>query len=401
MTPAIIMRKGKDIVRGKAFNILYLDETSRVKQSYQNAEEMAHKIEQVKLAMNYLSKEEIGKIYPVGYFRSHLQNKYKVAPENLDNATKNRELVSLICKQADEGQSKNKIVAHRFIVSLSSDFRAEIERNGYITERIIGNLLKHGMEKIQKQYHKNDQLGYAYGIHHDTDNIHVHVVLSARTKTGQYVAFSDALKNRKKSQYQHVNVMSDLKDAITGKASILQEALVTGQVPKMFVNCHTHRHSINMPTTRQIDIQRQIEYKDFIDLYNNLNQMQSRLGDRRKWKPVDWLVESKKYIAMKAEYLKKLDAWYVKQYLDDAPPSTRQAYYTSLRNIKVNGYKNSLQDVQIVNGVKEESRERYGIAKSYVEINKLNYKYNIKPQRKMQKTPQQQTYKQSSSRVKR
>jgi hypothetical protein len=48
------------------------------------------------------------------------------------------------------------------------------------------------MGKFNERFHPADSIGYAYGIHHDTDNLHVHVALCPRTARGAYVECSTA-----------------------------------------------------------------------------------------------------------------------------------------------------------------------------------------------------------------
>ena len=46
------------------------------------------------------------------------------------------------------------------------------------------------MRKFNDRFHPADAIGYAYGIHHDTDHLHVHVALCPRTQRGAYVGCS-------------------------------------------------------------------------------------------------------------------------------------------------------------------------------------------------------------------
>ncbi len=46
------------------------------------------------------------------------------------------------------------------------------------------------MRKFNDRFHPADAIGYAYGIHHDTDHLHVHVALCPRTQRGAYIGCS-------------------------------------------------------------------------------------------------------------------------------------------------------------------------------------------------------------------
>ena len=53
--------------------------------------------------------------------------------------------------------------------------------------RVLQSTLKKIMGKFSERFHSADSIGYAYGLHHDTDNLHIHVALCPRTATGAYV----------------------------------------------------------------------------------------------------------------------------------------------------------------------------------------------------------------------
>ena len=46
------------------------------------------------------------------------------------------------------------------------------------------------MDRFAEKFHRGDSIGYAYGLHHDTDNLHVHVALCPRSAKGRYVGCS-------------------------------------------------------------------------------------------------------------------------------------------------------------------------------------------------------------------
>jgi hypothetical protein len=50
--------------------------------------------------------------------------------------------------------------------------------------------LKTVLNRFQQWFHPKDSIGYAYGLHHDTDKLHAHVAICPRTAKGQYVELS-------------------------------------------------------------------------------------------------------------------------------------------------------------------------------------------------------------------
>jgi hypothetical protein len=62
--------------------------------------------------------------------------------------------------------------------------------------------MKKVMRRFNERYHPNDSIGYAYGIHHDTDHLHVHVAICPRTDNGNYVGCSTSRFNQSKHKKQ-------------------------------------------------------------------------------------------------------------------------------------------------------------------------------------------------------
>ena len=57
-------------------------------------------------------------------------------------------------------------------------------------DAILHQSIKKVMRQFQDKFHKVDSIGYAYGFHHDTGHLHVHVALCPRTLNGKYVGCS-------------------------------------------------------------------------------------------------------------------------------------------------------------------------------------------------------------------
>ena len=58
------------------------------------------------------------------------------------------------------------------------------------------------MGRFNERFHPNDSIGYAYGIHHDTANLHVHVAICPRTENGSYVGCSTSRSSQSKHKKQ-------------------------------------------------------------------------------------------------------------------------------------------------------------------------------------------------------
>ena len=75
---------------------------------------------------------------------------------------------------------------------MSRELHDKLVEAGINPDRVLQSTTKTIMGKFNERFHPGDSIGYAYGIHHDTDNLHVHVALCPRTARGAYVGCSTA-----------------------------------------------------------------------------------------------------------------------------------------------------------------------------------------------------------------
>ena len=73
---------------------------------------------------------------------------------------------------------------------MSRELHDKLVEAGINPDRVLQSTTKKIMGKFNERFHPADSIGYAYGIHHDTDNLHVHVALCPRTARGAYVGCS-------------------------------------------------------------------------------------------------------------------------------------------------------------------------------------------------------------------
>jgi hypothetical protein len=62
--------------------------------------------------------------------------------------------------------------------------------------------MKKVTRRFNERFHPNDSIGYAYGLHHDTANLHVHVAICPRTESGSYVGCSTSRSSQSKHKKQ-------------------------------------------------------------------------------------------------------------------------------------------------------------------------------------------------------
>jgi len=199
----------------------YLDETSHEKSFYGSKAECLdkknnkreEKQSRILKSLNYLSKEEIGSVNAGGFLRSMLLEYTHGAPEKEENE-KRKSLIEYCSQQHVELHGAYRgAVAHRLVISLDKRIRESLVKHGVDPDKVLIDTTKRILNHIKFQNHKGDQLGYAYGLHHDTDNLHCHVLLLNKTKKGKHVAFSGCLKGVKNSNPRNKDVLGEAKSA--------------------------------------------------------------------------------------------------------------------------------------------------------------------------------------------
>lgn len=182
-------------------NIDYLDERSETKSRSEG------KLIQ---GIGYLSKEEVGQVHAGGFLHSRLVDMHQEnepGPIGLDNQIRKQRILKawsshLIRHNKDADTSKKMKVGHKVIFSLDKKFQRKLEKKGINTDVVVQSIMRDALRKFAETYHPGDRIGYAYGIHHDTDNLHVHTFIHAKTEKGKVVGISSALKNSKQNTSQ-------------------------------------------------------------------------------------------------------------------------------------------------------------------------------------------------------
>ena len=183
-------------------DIEYLDETSEYKLD-QRAQKEGVNIDSLKASndnilndIEYLTKEDHGRVYAAGYLRDKLLSKRDVAPEKWNNKKRKSAITSALY-----GTKKYRnAIGHKLVFSVSEELQEKVERAGLNLDRVLAAEVKRTMRDFQEKFYKGEKIGYAWGIHHDTDNRHIHVFLSNRTNKGTHVAMSTFLKSKKKNR---------------------------------------------------------------------------------------------------------------------------------------------------------------------------------------------------------
>ena len=177
----------------------YLDENSDRKHSlrryYGDPGEQSAVGKKLKQFADYASKETLGQVHAGGFFHHQILTNMdgtRSAPSLLSNAERKRRISTAWFNHIHKfaSSSENPVIQHRLVFSMSKPFHDKLVGAGINPDRVLQVTMKKIMRKFTERFHPHDAIGYAYGIHHDTDHLHVHVALCPRTAKGAYVGCS-------------------------------------------------------------------------------------------------------------------------------------------------------------------------------------------------------------------
>ena len=182
----------------------YLDENSQRKissrQRYGEPLENSNVGKRLKQFADYASKETLGQVHAGGFFHPLIlanSDGTRSAPSKLSNQQRKRRLSQAWFDHLRKfpTSSQNPVIQHRLIFTLSKPFHDKLVDSGINPDRVLQSTMKKVMKKFTERFHPADSMGYAYGIHHDTDHLHVHVALCPRSAKGAYVGCSMSRSN--------------------------------------------------------------------------------------------------------------------------------------------------------------------------------------------------------------
>jgi hypothetical protein len=180
----------------------YLDETSgrkiaaRIDQS-QSEDQADHTAvgKKLKQFTDYASKETMGQVHAGGFLHHRIilnPDGSKTSPLGLNNAERKKRICDAWIGHLNKfkSSSANPVIQHRLIFTMSGEFHDKLVDAGINPDIVLRSSLKSVLNRFQQRFHPRDSIGYAYGFHHDTDNLHAHVAICPRTAKGVYVGVS-------------------------------------------------------------------------------------------------------------------------------------------------------------------------------------------------------------------
>lgn len=221
-------------------DIEYLDECSDYKLRILlklrkiTKEEFLRKHAELERSISYLTKENHGRVYAGGYIRDDLLSKKGQAPEKWDNNTRKKAITAAVCKSARKHGKYRGALGHKMVFSVSDELFSTVENSGLNLDEVLGREVKKIMYEFQRKFHPGEKIGFAWGIHHDTDHRHVHVYLCNRTDQGNHVALSNPLKGKvqKKARKNQIAYMKERCIAAQNRMIKAAEQMNRNQLPK-------------------------------------------------------------------------------------------------------------------------------------------------------------------------
>lgn len=149
-------------------------------------------------AVDYLSKETHGQVFAGGFMRDLIARNRDGTfshPESLSNEQRKHRLIAAWKSHGDKFKPLQ-VTHHRLEFSMSNDFRHKLLGAGLKPDAVLHSVMKQSLRRFQENFYPGDSIGYSYGFHHDTENLHVHVFIHPRTQKGGRVGISSGLKWR-------------------------------------------------------------------------------------------------------------------------------------------------------------------------------------------------------------
>ncbi|HEU4678365.1 MAG TPA: hypothetical protein VFS35_02515, partial [Terrimicrobiaceae bacterium] len=210
----------KSTARG-GLDLEYLDETSRRKVSLRERADMDQQIgKKLKHFTDYASKETLGQVHAGGFLHRSIRmnpDGTSTAPSQLSNPERKQRITEAWREHLAKFPStaKSPVIAHRLVFSMSKEQHDVLTGAGINPDQVLHSTLKKVMRRFNERFHPNDSIGYAYGLHHDTANLHVHVAICPRTENGSYVGCSTSrsAQSRHKKQLDCIKLWFEAENS--------------------------------------------------------------------------------------------------------------------------------------------------------------------------------------------
>lgn len=153
-------------------------------------------------AFQYLAKEDIGRIHVRGFMHDLVAQNHDGSfthPAKLST----KEIIERLYPAWNAHAKKFpdlEVNHQRLIFSVSNEYHDVLEKAGLSPNEVLKEAIERSMRALQENHYPGDSIGYSYGLHHDTDNVHAHVFIHPRTRNGKLVGMSGKPEEFKNSE---------------------------------------------------------------------------------------------------------------------------------------------------------------------------------------------------------
>lgn len=149
----------------------------------------------LKNGVDYLTKEEQGKLKVYGFLREDVFRQTGRIPHRMENdelihACLNAWVARKQCKDI-------KRAAHKYVLSLNPELCEVMAETGHCADELLTQSVRRVLKRYQEKYYPGEKLGYLLGIHHDKAHLHAHVMLFPTTESGKLLLVTDYSKKNK------------------------------------------------------------------------------------------------------------------------------------------------------------------------------------------------------------
>ena len=174
----------------------------------------------------YLAKDDLGKVHVRGFLHNdvaHNPDGTFCHPGTLSTA----EVIQRLSRawKAHSRKSRETNISHqRLVFSMSKEFHDAIMQTGRNPDMVLRGTVERTMRAFQEKFHPGDSVGYSYGLHHDTDNLHAHVFIHPRTRDGEFVGMSGKPKRHAGHASRHKDQLGFVHETVRRRVTqVLKE----------------------------------------------------------------------------------------------------------------------------------------------------------------------------------
>lgn len=279
----------KSTARGQ-LDLEYLDETSNRKVSLRERSDLEQQLgKKLKQFTDYASKESLGQVHAGGFLHHHIRfnaDGTSTAPGQLANTERKRRISEAwqIHLEKFPSHAKRPVIAHRLIFSMSREQHNALVTAGISPDQVMHSTLKKIMRKFGEKFHSGDSIGYAYGLHHDTAHLHVHVALCPRTQNGSYVGCSTSRFSQSRHKRQLDQIRSWFEQENVGWEKRLSSPQKVNQLLTHRIDSDKFLFAPRL-TRSQTELLRNVQTAEAIRLqqsYQSICNLEAAIAAKRK-----------------------------------------------------------------------------------------------------------------------